>query len=124
MKNPFCLCHNCRVEHSMYLLYYEKLYRDSHKTGITNPMLICESCKAKYVTYNVLFENRPVFVPFKAIQKADYRSIMWLCSDKGKERNDLAEPIWRTRLIMIKKIMESIALDEELERRVGYWGMR
>lgn len=121
MKNPQLLCHNCRENKSMYLLYYEKLYRDTRKISITDPMLICEDCKGKYLTYNVLFENKPVFIPFSAFKTANWQKVMWLCSMKGKERNDLECPIWRKRLQQIKKIMDSMAIKEKIEKAIVYW---
>ena len=102
------ICHQCNKNLATNLLYFTHLYYDTRKVGIFHPQIICNDCKAQIISRKELFENKPVFVPFLSIAKMNYRQVMWLCSDKGKEVSELACDIWRKKLLHIKKYSEGV----------------
>ena len=101
------ICFLCFKSEGLGLLYYQKIYYQSRKKGFTRPTLVCDKCKAEFLKQNrMIEEGRPIFWNWLQIAKADMRLWMWLASDKGKEQNDMSDPLWRKKLLRLKKIAE------------------
>jgi len=106
LQEDLLRCYQCGKQESKWLLYYKKRYYN--KVGFFDPMLLCEKCALPFKSFNPFLERHPVLTHFKALAKMKIPKIMWLCSDKDKECNQLAYPVWRSRLIHIKKYTEGV----------------
>lgn len=69
-------------------------------------MLLCKDCIESIRESDRLFERQPVIKTFLELGKMDMKLVMYLCSHKNKEHNDIADKAWKTRLIAIKKLYE------------------
>lgn len=100
-------CHICFKSEGLGLLYYQKTYYDTKEKSFTHPMLVCNACKSEFLKRSqTLQEARPVFWTWLRIAKADMRLWMWLSSGKGKAQNDMDCPLWRKKMLRLKKISD------------------
>lgn len=68
--NEDTVCHNCKKEESIYLLFWKKIYPDMGE-AILDPSIICKTCKQKFTGSFRFFERRPVLVSFEELAKKD-----------------------------------------------------
>ena len=100
-------CNMCLKDEGLGLLYYKKSYRDLKYDSFISPTLICDACQKEFTQHSdILSEGRPVVWSWVRIARTDMKLWMWLSSNKGKEYNDMASKIWRTKLLRLKKIAE------------------
>jgi hypothetical protein len=99
-------CTNCQANEATRLLYFRKYYQDTAKFAFFHPQLLCKPCADSVLKSDRLFQRQPVFVTFLQMAKKPMQHVMALCSPKGKEHNDMAYPIWRKKLLRIRKIYE------------------
>ena len=100
------------------LLFFVKVYRHSELPGYYDPQVICNVCRDEMESgKDRLFDRKPKVIPFLQLGRSEMGRVMYLCSDKGKEVNELAEGIWRKKILRVKKIYEGRI------RSVVYWPM-
>lgn len=104
------LCHQCHEQESGYLLFFSKYYHDVKRSRFSHPMLICYECAVRFSSDDRMFENKPIIKSFSELEAMPMKKLMWYCSDKGKEGNDLSSKIWRTKILRIRKVMEGRTL--------------
>lgn len=104
LKREDLACHECHEKEASHLLYWSKYYPDAGKVAYLDPSIICEDCKVRFTGSMVLYERRPVIMPFEKLGRLKASAIGFLLSSKGKETNMMNNKFWRKKIWRIKCI--------------------